>query len=70
MLGLDDEIVKNRLQTDFITYVLLPLWDTMVKLFPLMKIHLDTLKKNRTLYTEKMEKITKEREKGERQADV
>ena len=65
MLGLECDIQKNRLQTGFITYVLLPLWDTMVKLFPGMGIHLKQLKENRTKYTNLIDRLVKEKGEGE-----
>lgn len=65
MLGLEDELLRNRLQTGFITYVLLPLWDGMCQFFPGMNMHLVTLKENRTGYTEIIDRITQERKEQE-----
>jgi hypothetical protein len=66
MLGLEDEMLKNRLQTGFITYVLLPLWDAMTKIFPGMAPHLISLKDNRTKYTEIVDNLQKEKDEKEK----
>ena len=55
MHGLDDSFARAKLQYNFLTFVLLPLWEPVVRIFPSMEMYLSSLKSNHDKYQELMD---------------
>lgn len=52
ILNLDDEVVKCRLQVNFIDYLVAPLWTAIVSILPKAKRSLEHLRSNRQYFFE------------------